>query len=81
MRNDNVGFKGIYSNKKVTSTGAWPDDHWITYLSVIMRSSPTGGNFFAAVKSFDVNIANPGNYVLNAKNPSVSTSKHLYNST
>ena len=31
--------------------------------------SPTGGNFFfAAVKSFDANIAISGNFVLNAKN-------------
>ena len=35
---------------------------------VIIRLSPTGGNFFAAVKSFDANIAISGNFVLNAKN-------------
>ena len=35
---------------------------------MIIRLSPTGGNFFAAVKSFDTNIAISGNFVLNAKN-------------
>ena len=40
-----------------------------TFDSVIMRSSPIGGNFFfAAVKSFDANIAIIGIFVLNAKN-------------
>ena len=33
---------------------------------MIIRLSPTGGNFFAAVKSFDANIAITDNFVLNA---------------
>ena len=39
---------------------------------MITRSSPT--NFFAAVKSFDTNIAISGKFVLNAKN-SISTTE------
>ena len=35
---------------------------------LIIRSSPTGGNFFVAVKPFDANIAISGNFVLNAEN-------------
>ena len=31
---------------------------------MINSSSPTGGNFFAAVKFFDANIAISGNFVL-----------------
>ena len=34
---------------------------------VIIRSSPTGGNFFAAVKSFAANIAISGYVVLTTK--------------
>ena len=33
---------------------------------MIVRLSPTGDNFSAAVKSFDANIAITGNFVLNA---------------
>ena len=36
----------------------------------MIRSSSTGGNFFAAVKSFDANIAKSGNFVLTVKNSS-----------
>ena len=35
---------------------------------MIIRSSPIGGNFFAAVKSFYANIAINGNFVLDTKN-------------
>ena len=35
---------------------------------MIIRLSPTGGNYFCCRKSFDVNIAISGNFVLNAKN-------------
>ena len=35
---------------------------------LIIRLSLTGDNFFAAVKSFDANIAISGNFALNAKN-------------
>ena len=37
---------------------------------MIIRSSPTGGNFFVALKSFDVNIAISCKFVLNAINSS-----------
>ena len=37
----------------------------------MIKSSPTGGNFFAAVTSFDNKIAISVNFVLNAKNSSV----------
>ena len=33
---------------------------------MIISLNPTGGIFFAAVKSFNVNIAISGNFVLNA---------------
>ena len=36
---------------------------------MIIGSSSTGGNLFAAAKSFNVNIAIIGNFVLNARNP------------
>ena len=35
---------------------------------MIIGSGPTGGNFFAAVKSFDAYIAISSNFVLNTKN-------------
>ena len=35
---------------------------------MIIRSGPTGGNFFAAVNSFAANIAISGNVVLTTKN-------------
>ena len=35
---------------------------------MIIRSSPTGGNFFAAIKSFDANITILGKFVLTVKN-------------
>ena len=35
---------------------------------MIIRLSPTGDNFFAAVKTFDANITISGNFVLNKKN-------------
>ena len=35
---------------------------------MIFRSSPTGGNFFVAVKKFHANIANIANFVLIVKN-------------
>ena len=38
---------------------------------MIIRSSPTGGNFVAAVKSFDDNIAIYGNFVRTAKNSNI----------
>ena len=34
---------------------------------MINRSNPTGGNFFAAIKSFDANIVTSGNFVLIAR--------------
>ena len=35
---------------------------------VVLNLMITGGNFFAAVKSFDASIAISGNFVSNAKN-------------
>ena len=40
---------------------------------MIIRSSPTEGFFFAPVKSFEVNIAISGNFILNAKNSTVES--------
>ena len=34
---------------------------------VMIRFSPTGGNFFVSVKTFDANIDNIGNFVLTVK--------------
>ena len=37
---------------------------------MIIRSSPIGGNFFVAIKTFDANIDSIGNFVLIVKTPS-----------
>ena len=36
-----------------------------------MRLSPTGGNFYGAVKTFDANPDNTGNFVLIVENATV----------
>ena len=45
--------------------------HW-TLKPVIIRSSPTVGNFFAAVKSLDANISISDNFVLTVNNSNMS---------
>ena len=42
-------------------------DKYKTLDAVISRLSPTGGSFFAAVQSFDANIANISNFALKRK--------------
>ena len=42
---------------------------------MIIRLSLTGGNFFAAEKSFDVNIVISGNLIVTAKNSIGDTTK------
>ena len=45
---------------------------------MIIRLSLTGGNFFAAVKSFDVNIVISGNLIVTAKNSIGDATKLFY---
>ena len=50
-------------------------------VPVIIRSNTTGSNFFAAVKSLDVNIALSDNFILTAKNSNVKYLRYLTTKT
>ena len=44
----------------------------------MITSSPTGGNFFNAIKSIDAKIAISGNFVLTAKNSIIRTNTNEF---
>ena len=54
-------FTAAKKRRKLNSSEARPDDHWIKSLMLFHLSYPT-------VKSFDPKIAISGNFVLNSKN-------------